>query len=363
MIRMKQYLLTAVLLCMVFLFAACGEKEADTPLPEAEAPVVATSGITTPDPNWPPEGVKTELTLSMIGDCTLSSSQYNNDYEKVLDGDCTWPFSGTIQYLGQDDFTLANLECAFSDEPMTGAYTFYFYGPTSHAEILTEGSVECVTMGNNHTEDFGQKGIDRTHDALDAVGMPYIDADDCRIFEVEGMHLGVYVAPYMPTVEDVQSGVAALQERGADIIVVCAHWGNEGTYHPTTEQQEVGHAAIDAGADIVYGTHPHVLQPMEQYGDGYILYSMGNFSFGGNTAPRDRDAAIAQAHITLSRDGLYSVESLEFIPCCLSSAEKVNDYRPQPYEEGSEEYVRTMSKLNGTFDGPDLTINYSSLTG
>ena len=93
---MKQYLLTAVLLCIVFLFAACGEKEADTPLPEAEAPVVATSGITTPDPNWPPEGVKTELTLSMIGDCTLSSSQYNNDYEKVLDGDCTWPFSGTI---------------------------------------------------------------------------------------------------------------------------------------------------------------------------------------------------------------------------------------------------------------------------
>ena len=230
-------------------------------------------------------------------------------------------------------------------------------------------------MGNNHTEDFGQKGIDRTHDALDAVGMPYIDADDCRIFEVEGMHLGVYVAPYMPTVEDVQSGVVALQERGADIIVVCAHWGNEGTYHPTTEQQEVGHAAIDAGADIVCGDPwgiggkdgPEgwsvILARTEQYGDGYILYSMGNFSFGGNTAPRDRDAAIAQAHITLSRDGLYSVESLEFIPCCLSSTEKVNDYRPQPYEEGSEEYVRTMSKLNGTFDGPDLTINYSSLTG
>ena len=218
-------------------------------------------------------------------------------------------------------------------------------------------------MGNNHTEDFGQKGIDRTHAALDAVGTPYIDANGYQIFEVEGMRLGVYVAPYMPTEADVRSGVAALQAEQADLIVVCAHWGNEGTYHPTEEQTRVGHAAIDAGADIVYGTHPHVLQPMEQYGDGYILYSMGNFSFGGNTAPRDRDAAIAQAHITLNRDGLYSVESLDFIPCCLSSTPKVNDYRPEPYEEGSEEYERTISKLNGTFDGPDLNVNYSHLTG
>lgn len=361
--KRKQRFLTGALAASVLLsVCACGEKERE-PETETAVPALSEQSLRTPEPSWPPEGVKTELVLTMIGDCTLASSQYNDDYEKVMDGDCTWPFSGAIQYLAQDDFTLANLECAFSDEPMVGAYTFYFYGPSSHAEILNEGSVECVTMGNNHTEDFGQQGIDSTHDALDAAYIPYIDADGCRIFDVEGMQLGIYVAPYMPTVEDVTEGVAALQQDGADFIVVCAHWGNEGTYHPTDEQQEVGHAAIDAGADVVYGTHPHVLQPVEAYGDGYILYSLGNFSFGGNTAPRDRDTAIVQVTIQLQRDGSYVLSELACIPFCLSSTPKVNDYRPEPYEEGTEEYQRVLSKLDGTFSGPDLTVDYSSLTG
>ena len=358
---MKKRVNSILTLILLVSLCACGGEDEETAMPAPVIPVVSTEGLNSPPPSWPPEEGKNTFVVSMLGDCTLSSSQYNNDYEKVLNGDYTWPFSGMIEYLAGDDFTLANLECAFSEKQLTGYTTFFFCGPPEHAEILVEGSVECVTMGNNHTEDFGQPGIDSTHEALDAVQMPYIDEDACQVFDVEGMKLGVYVTHYMPTVEAVEAGIAELQELEPDIIIVSAHWGNEGEYQPTDEQVEVAHAAIDAGADIVYGSHPHVLQPTEKYGDGFICYSLGNFSFGGNTAPRDRDTAIAQATITLNRDGNYAVEKVECIPCCLSSTEKLNDYRPVPYEEGTEEYERTVSKLNGTFEGSDLSIDYSNL--
>ena len=137
------------------------------------------------------------------------------------------------------------------------------------------------------------------------------------------------------------------------------HWGLEGSYRVTESQKQLGRAAIDAGADIVYGSHPHVLQQIDEYNGGYIVNSLGNWSFGGNTAPRDRDTAIVQFTVKRDVDGSVSVEGWEAIPCCLSSTPGVNDYRPEPYAEGSEEYERTMSKLLGSFTGPDLVVDYS----
>lgn len=137
------------------------------------------------------------------------------------------------------------------------------------------------------------------------------------------------------------------------------HWGIEGSYRVTGGQEQLGRAAIDAGADIVYGSHPHVLQRIDEYNGGYIVNSLGNWSFGGNTAPRDRDTAIVRFSVKRDLDGTVSVEGYEAVPCCLSSTEGINDYRPTPYEEGSEAYERTMSKLDGSFDGPDLVVDYS----
>ena len=139
-------------------------------------------------------------------------------------------------------------------------------------------------------------------------------------------------------------------------MIYAPHWGMEGQYHPIAEQELVAHTAIDAGADIVCGTHPHVMQRMEEYNGG-------NFSFGGNNAPRDRDSVIAQVIITKDPDGKCTVTGTNLIPCCLSSTEGVNDYRPVPYAEDDEFYARALSKLDGTFTGPDLTIDYSFLNG
>ena len=103
-----------------------------------------------------------------------------------------------------------------------------------------------------------------------------------------------------------------------------------------------------------------MLQRIDQYNGGTIVNSLGNYSFGGNTNPRDPDTAIVQFTVRRDWDGSVTVEGYEAIPCCLSSTAGINDYRPVPYEKGTTEYDRAMSKLLGTFTGPDLTIDYSA---
>ena len=297
----------------------------------------------------------------MVGDCTLTSSQYNDHFESVLDGDMSWPFSGTIQYFEDDYLTIANLECSFSDTPLSGTGTFQFCGAAENAQILVNGSVEFVTLANNHTLDFGQTGLENTEKALDAAGVAYAPPDGSYVYQNgDGITIGLYAARWCAGEAEIRAGVSALAAReDVDIVICLMHWGIEGSYQVTGGQEQLGRAAIDAGADLVYGSHPHVLQRIDEYNGGWIVNSLGNWSFGGNTAPRDRDTAIVQFTIKRDVDGKVSVEGYEAIPCCLSSTEGINDYRPVPYEEGSAEYQRAMSKLDGSFDGPDLTIDYS----
>lgn len=366
---------TLILIFIIALAALCGllflrvtaeTEPAPTPPPTAEptpspTPTPTPSPTPAPTPTPTPEPQPEYFTVSMVGDCTLTSSQYNNHFETTLNGDMSWPFSGTIQYFKDDYLTIANLECSFSDTPLYGTGTFQFCGAAENAQILTDGSVEFVTLGNNHTMDFGQTGLENTEKALDAAGVAYAPPDGSYVYQNgDGITIGLYAARWCAGEAEVRAGVSALAAReDVDIVICLMHWGIEGSYRVISGQEQLGRAAIDAGADIVYGSHPHVLQRIDEYNGGYVIYSLGNWSFGGNTAPRDRDTAIVQLTIKRDVDGTVSVEGYEAIPCCLSSTEGVNDYRPVPYEEGSAEYQRAMSKLDGSFDGPDLTIDYS----
>lgn len=366
---------TLILIFIIALAALCGllflrvtaeTEPAPTPPPTAEptpspTPTPTPSPTPAPTPTPTPEPQPEYFTVSMVGDCTLTSSQYNNHFETTLNGDMSWPFSGTIQYFKDDYLTIANLECSFSDTPLYGTGTFQFCGAAENAQILTDGSVEFVTLGNNHTMDFGQTGLENTEKALDAAGVAYAPPDGSYVYQNgDGITIGLYAARWCAGEAEVRAGVSALAAReDVDIVICLMHWGIEGSYRVISGQEQLGRAAIDAGADIVYGSHPHVLQRIDEYNGGYVIYSLGNWSFGGNTAPRDRDTAIVQFTIKRDVDGTVSVEGYEAIPCCLSSTEGVNDYRPVPYEEGSAEYQRAMSKLDGSFDGPDLTIDYS----
>ena len=164
------------------------------------------------------------------------------------------------------------------------------------------------------------------------------------------LRLGAYVHPFNGSAKQMEDGCKQLRDEGADIIVAFMHAGAEKTYVPTKRQSALAHAAVKGGADVVVGTHPHVLQPIEAYQGSVILYSIGNFCFGGNRNPSDKDTVIAQ--LTVSGSGEDRSWEMSYIPCCVSSVSNRNDYRPTPYPPDTAAYRRCFQKLDGTFRPP-----------
>ena len=162
------------------------------------------------------------------------------------------------------------------------------------------------------------------------------------------MRVGIYAHPFNGSTEQMQKGVAHLREEGADIVIACMHAGAEKIYVPTKRQTYLAHAAISGGADLVVGTHPHVLQPVEAYQGGKILYSIGNFCFGGNRNPGDKDTVIAQMVVQVEEDGVSW--DMEYVPCSVSGVTNQNDYRPTPYGQDEKGYQRCLSKLAEPWD-------------
>ncbi len=302
------------------------------------------------------------FTINMIGDCTLASvSHYQGTaqgYDTVINGDWAYPFSLTAEYFADDDMTFANLECSLTDSDNRTDKTFTFKCGPEYANIMVEGNVEFVTLANNHVLDYGEGGYKDTKEALDAVGITYAGRDEYALYVTEsGLRVGVYALSFGTTTQ-IKEGMAALKALEPDFIIAAMHWGDEGSYTVNNEQIKLAHACIDEGADFVYGSHPHTLQPYEVYKDKYIYYSMGNWTFGGNTDPRDNDTFILRLTLEKTPDGKVSVIEREHFPAACSGIENGNDYRPVLYEEGSEEYKRVLSKLDGSFTGQNLSIGY-----
>lgn len=326
----------------------------------------ALGGAVLDAPEAEPEQVKEPeyFTINMIGDCTLASvAAYvgtPDGYDTVVGDDYAYPFAKTVEYFKDDDFTFANLECCLTDSTDAVPKTFTFKADESYAKIMSAGSVEFVTLANNHILDYGSEGVSDTKDALDLEGISYAGRDEYAVYKTDsGLTIGVYAVSFPDDVKQIEKGIAALKELGVEFIIAAIHWGDEGTYNVGANQITWGHAAVDAGADIVYGSHPHTLQPVEEYNGHYIYYSMGNWSFGGNTNPRDKDTFILRLTVERAPDGKVSIVAREHIPCACSGDPNGNNYQPVPYEEGSEEYERTLSKLDGSFTGQNLSIGYS----
>ena len=332
----------------------------------------ATDGTDATDPSSDPTGESTQpaknsFLLTFTGDSTLGSDPnlFSNGagFIFTIGNDYQYPYRNISQYFKNDDMTFVNLEGVFANDGAGATKLFVFRGPTDYIKILTQSSVEAVTLANNHTMDFGMTGYISTKDTLEKGGVTYVEQDGSAIYTTEsGLVVGIYGAAFNRNDADMRNEIAALRNKGAQVIVAAVHWGNEGQYRATQQQKDWGHALIDAGVDIVWGNHPHTLQPIEQYKDGIIYYSLGNCSFGGNTWPRDLDTAVLQQEVILNADGSVSLGELTIIPCSISSATTgQNNFQPTPYEKDSAQYKRVLSKLDGSFTGPDLTVDYSHL--
>ena len=289
------------------------------------------------------------FTVTLGGDTTLGSTddlrKRDDCFENVAqEKGYGWFFSGLADLFGSDDLTLVNFEGTLTEETAKKEKKFNFKGPAEYTDILTLGSVEAVTIANNHTLDYGTKGREDTIANLENAGITVSGNGILGVFEKNGVKVGMtgYCFPYKDGKKDISKDVKALREMGCQIVIASFHWGSEYRADFTGEQRTIGRAAIKAGADIVVGHHPHIVQGIEAYEDTYILYSLGNLVFGGNVDPDDRDAYAARLTFTVYEDRCDPPQ-VTIVPLRLTELEDGTDYRPVVAE--GDEADRIVSRI------------------
>ena len=314
------------------------------------------------------------LTLSVVGDCTLGTDE-TFDYDTSLNAyyenyGADYFLQNVKDIFSTDDLTIANFEGTLTDSDEREDKTFAFKAPASYASILTSGSVEAVNTANNHSHDYGDQSFDDTLAALDDAGIVHFGYDETAVMDVKGIKVGLVgiyeLYDHLEREQQLKDNIAKVKADGAQLIVVIFHWGNETETVPDSNQTTLGRIAIDEGADLVCGHHPHVLQGIETYKGRNIVYSLGNFCFGGNSSPSDMDTMIYQQTFTIDADGVKKDNVTNIIPCSISSAayDGYNNYQPTPAE--GDEATRILGKINersswiSTAEGSTFTAKYNS---
>lgn len=358
----------AVMLCSMC--AACKDKQAADPTSVTEVSADASTGAPTdssapeetaesseettasettePEPTETPE--QTKLLVSFIGDCTLAEALQwkgsSKGFMAVTGGDPEYCFKNAREVLSKDDMTLANFEGTLTNVTQHRTKEFCFAAPPEYVDMLTYGSIECVNIANNHTDDYWEQGRADTQDTLDGAGILWSDETHTAIYECKGIKIGMAGTTFPNDRQAMYNAIDKLRGEGCQIVIISCHWGIEKDYQPRQDQVSLGHDLIDYGADIVIGTHPHRLQPIELYNGRYIAYCLSNFCFGGNTSLGDPDSVILQCEFTMDpTDSFVESYKLNVIPYCQTTVWPGNDYCPKPYEWASKEYYRVLERL------------------
>lgn len=298
----------------------------------------------------------TEILMSFTGDFTLGRNQnhsYQDSFDERYDLEGADYFLSNVRHIFlQDDVTVINLEGSLTDSNDIQIGKQYCHkGRPEYVQILTGGSVEVATMGNNHRLDYGQSGFEETVQVLEDTGIGYCYEDKVfLVHEVKGIKIGfvsvneVYKGNLVE--KWLKKGYEYLKNEGCQIVIAAPHWGGDKTPVLENYQKELAHKIIDMGYDLVVGNHPHVLQAMEIYKDRLICYSLGNFCYGGNRRPVDRDSGILQYRFTFVDGVLETGVDAKFIPTFFCDPNvKINSYQPILAE--GEEYFRILEKING----------------
>lgn len=353
-------------------FSAINEKKAGVEASKTFTPQTSTAEAKTAPAETPKQ---TEVIISAAGDCTIGTDD-NFAYESSLpamvkkhNNDYSYLFKNVAQIFEKDDLTLVNLETTFTKSNVkiekSGNVTFHFKGNPEFAKALTLGSIEGVNLANNHIYDYGNQGFKDTVDTLEKEKISYFGEGYNWKTEIKGQKFGFLGYRGFnydnSTLSNMKKDIETLKAENR-IVVVSFHWGEEGSYNYNNSQSTLAHNAIDYGADLVLGHHPHVVQGMEQYKNRFIVYSLGNFCFGGNSNPKDKDTFIAQIKFNFTDNTLTGL-GLKAIPCSLSSTVSYNDYCPTVLQGSSgEKLLAKLSslspklgfKLNDTFNDIDI---------
>ena len=299
----------------------------------------------------PKQQAPVSITISAAGDCTLgtdSSFDQSTDLNAYHNSDGAADFLQNVKSTFEEgDLTIVNMEGTLTESDARQDKTFAFKGPGEFTQILTSASVEAANLANNHSRDYGEQSYTDTVNYMEDAGITTFGYERTAVMDVNGVKVGLVgtyeLADGMGCETEMIENIRQVESQGAQVVIVSFHWGMEKENYPNDNQKNLAHSAIDNGADLVLGHHPHVLQGIEKYKGKNIVYSLGNFCFGGNSNPSDKDTMIFQQTFTIENGQLVEDDVTNIIPCSVSSDPGYNNYQPTPLE-GSEK-DRVMQKI------------------
>lgn len=331
-----------------------------TPIPSPTlTPTPTQTPTPTPTLTPTPTPVIIDILISAVGDVTLGSNQkqgYEKSFHEYYDTYGEDYFLKNVNDIFlSDDFTIVNLEGTLTDSDNIRATKQWNHkGRPEYAGILSNHGVDAVTLGNNHIMDYQEDGVLDTINNVKLYHLEYALSgpwgNHYGLFETEkGIKIGfVSVNEYYDGEADyeyLEDGYRKLREAGADLVFACTHWGGDKTHIIEDDQYKMGRWCIDLGYDLVLGCHPHVLQGIEYYKGRYIVYSMGNFCYGGNKNPAEKSSMIFQQKFTFINGVIQENSSIRVIPCRLSSVTTKNDYCPVVLT--GEDAIAWAAEMNG----------------
>lgn len=310
-------------------------------------------------PPTPTNPEPTTITMTFAGDTMLATYPNTttatnfNGYLAAKSPD--YFLAGVKDVFEGDDFTVVNLECTLSDralKPTEKNYTpaYWYKGAAGNANILAAGGVEVVSLSNNHTEDYGEKGLADTKAAVEAAGLKWGNRDQTVYLEKDGYRIAVVCGGLWNATNHlnlIRQRLEAAAEQ-SDFQVVVFHGGEEREHAPESWQKTAAHALVDAGADLVVGSHAHVLQPKETYHGVDILYSLGNFCYGGSARPENA-TALYQLKLTVE-DGKLTAKEGTIIPCYVYTGAR-NNFQPMIMADSPEKQA-VLDFMNGLRKSP-----------
>lgn len=368
--KLRFTLISTIILVMLFSIAFWGyplksKKNNNT---SSNQKIVQSEKLKAPKPKEyikknPQKQTHSEVLLTSVGDCTLGRDDkysYENSLPYIFkknNSDYSYFFKNVYEIFKNDDITTANLEGTFTNSTTKASKQFTFKAPADYAKILTNGSIEGVNLSNNHIYDYLDNGFQDTQKALEAVNVPFFGEGNIWKTQIKGIKFAFlgYKGFYSSEIflKKLENDIKSLKSENS-IVIINFHWGKEGSYYPVDSQKIIAHHAIDSGADLIIGHHPHVIEGIEKYKDRLICYSLGNFCFGGNKNPSDKDTMIIQVKFNFTNNKFTSYD-LKVIPCSISSVNYMNDYCPTPLK--GDRKTSLLEKINKISSNLDFKID------
>lgn len=322
----------------------------------------------------PSEVVPEDITIKMtvIGDIMCHNTQYTDAYNSSKDEyDFSYVLEDVKNKLSQSDITVGNLETTFAGSKV--GYSSYptFNTPETLGNALKDAGVDVLSTANNHCMDKGYSGLVSTIEELDEIGIDHMGtyeseeaSNEILVKDVNGIKIAFLAYTYgtnginvpddksyavnLIDKDKIKEDLEAAKELDVDLISVSMHWGTEYRQTPTDEQEELADFLFENGADIILGSHPHVLEKMEKRTieledgttkDGFIIYSLGNF-MSGQYYDYTQQSIILDLQITKHGDGSISIDSASYTPIYMykSSSGSKQRYLVMDIEKAMEDY-------------------------